>query len=83
MKVSGDVVDVAGEVRYGKGAQSSLMKYWTWILVAWALWFAFIGAQGLFRVDDWVNYFFTGVIIAWTVYHLVAPRFNLPALPLG
>jgi hypothetical protein len=83
VKVTGEAVEVAGEVRYGKGAQPLWMKYWTHVLVAWALWFAFLGAQGLFHVDDWVNYFFTGVIIAWTIYHLLAPRLKWPALPLG
>jgi hypothetical protein len=81
--VTGNEVEVQGEVRYGKGAPTVWMKYLPYILVAWALWFAFIGAQGLFKVDDWVNYFFTGVIIAWTIYHLLAPCFGWPALPLG
>lgn len=83
VKVKGEVVDVAGEVRYGKGTQPRWFKYWPYIFVAWALWFAFIGAQGLFQVDFWVNYLMTGMIIVWTVYHLLAPRFNWPALPLG
>ncbi|MBI4673896.1 MAG: hypothetical protein HY741_19795 [Chloroflexi bacterium] len=81
--LSSDQVDVAGQVRYGKGGLPWWMKYWPYILAAWALWFVFWGAQGLFRVEDWVNYFFTAVIVVWTVYHLLAPRFKWPALPLG
>ncbi|HZQ06695.1 MAG TPA: hypothetical protein VFD70_08955 [Anaerolineae bacterium] len=82
-KTNGETVDVNGQVRYGKGSQPWWMKYWPYVLVAWALWFAFIGAQGFFRVENWVNYFFTGVIIVWTIYHLLAPRFKWPVLPLG
>ena len=81
--VSGEVVNVPGGIRYGKGTQPWWMKYWPYVLVAWALWFAFLGAQAFFPVQSWVNYFFTGLIIVWTIYHLLAPYFKLPALPLG
>ncbi len=75
--------DVAGEVRYGQGTQPGWMKYWPYVLIAWALWFAFIGGQGLFHVEQPVNLFFSGVVILWAVYHLLAPRFKWPNLPLG
>jgi hypothetical protein len=82
-KVGADVVDVADDVGYGKGGQPTWYKIWINLLAVWSLWFIFIGAQGLYRVDNAVIYFFTVVIIVWTVYHLLAPRFKWPALPLG
>lgn len=75
--------DVAGEVRFGRGTQPWWMKYWPYILIVWALWFAFVGGQGLFHTEDSINYFFSGVIIVWAVYHLLAPCFKWPNLPLG
>jgi hypothetical protein len=81
--VSGDVTGVPGGIRYGKGTQPVWMKYWPYVLVAWALWFAYIGADQFYHFDYGVNYFFTGLIIVWTIYHLLAPYFKWPALPLG
>ena len=84
IRVSGEVVDVAGgEVRFGKGTQPTWYKVWINILALWAIWFVFIGAQGLFKVDNAVVYFFTAVVILWTIYHLLAPRYKWPTLPLG
>ena len=75
---------VAGEVRMGKGAQPRWMRSWVLLLIVWALWYFFIGGQGFFHSDGPVNWFFTIVTIAWTVYHyILAPRFKWPALPLG
>ncbi len=81
--VTANSEDVAGEVRYGAGAQSWWMKYWTYVLIVWALWFAFYGGEGLFHIEQPINLFFSGVIIAWAVYHLLAPRLKWPNLPLG
>jgi hypothetical protein len=75
--------DVEGEVRYGQGTQPWWMKYWPYVLIVWALWFAFFGGQGLFHVEQPVNLFFSGVVILWAVYHLLAPHFKWPGLPLG
>ena len=75
--------DVAGEVRIGRGTQPWWIKYWPYVLIVWALWFAFVGAKGLFHVEHPVIYFFSGVVIVWAVYHLLAPRFKWPGLPLG
>lgn len=75
--------DVASQVRYGAGAQPRWMIFWTYLLIVWALWFAFFGGAGLFHVEQPINLFFSGVIIAWAVYHLLAPRAKWPTLPLG
>ncbi|MDE3089334.1 MAG: hypothetical protein KGJ80_08105 [Chloroflexota bacterium] len=75
--------DVAGEVRYGSGKQPGWMKYWPYVLVVWALWFAFFGGAGLFHVEQPINLFFSGIIIVWAIYHLLASRFKWPNLPLG
>jgi len=75
--------DVAGEVRFAKGTQPWWMKNWPYVLVAWALWFAFVGGTGLFHVEQPINLFFSGVVIAWTIYHVLATRFNWPNFPLG
>ena len=83
MIATADSEEVAGEVRFGKGAQPWWFRYWPYVLVVWALWFAFIGGKGLFHSEDAVNYIFSGVIIVWAVYHLLAPRFKWPNLPLG
>lgn len=75
--------EVAGEVRYKQGPQPWWFKYWPYVLIVWALWFAFFGGEGLFHVEQPVNLFFSGVVILWAVYHLVAPHFKWPTLPLG
>lgn len=81
--VTANTEDVGGEVRFGKGTLPWWMKYSPYALIAWALWYAFVGGQGLFHSQDATNYIFSGVIIAWAVYHLLAPRFKWPSLPLG
>jgi hypothetical protein len=78
-----DSKDVAGQVRFGQGTQPWWFKYWPYVLIAWALWFAFFGGQGLFHIENPINYGFSGVVIAWAIYHLLAPRFKWPGLPLG
>jgi hypothetical protein len=80
---SADSESIADEVRIGKGAQPWYIKYLPYVLIVWALWFAFWGGEGLFHVEQPVNLFFSGVVIAWAVYHLLAPRLHLPNLPLG
>ncbi len=78
-------VDVAGEVKFGKGAQAWWLRAWIFFLVVWALWYAFVGGKGLFHhLEEPINLFFIGVVIAWAIYHYVlAPRFKWPHLPLG
>lgn len=76
--------EVAGEVRYAQAApQPWWMKWSPYVLIAWALWFAFWGGEGLFHVEQSVNLFFSGIVILWAVYHILAPRFKWPGLPLG
>ncbi len=75
--------EIAGEVRVGHGGQPWWMKVWPFVLIVWALWFAFIGGQGLFHVEEPVNLFFSGIVILWAIYHLLAPHFKWPNLPLG
>jgi hypothetical protein len=75
---------LGNEVRMGKGAQPRWMRSWVLLLIVWALWYFFIGGQGLFHSNGPVNWFFTIVTVAWTVYHyILAPRFKWPSLPLG
>ncbi len=79
-----DGVMVGNEIQMGKGAQPWWMRSWVLFLILWALWYFFVGGQGLFRADDPINWFFTIVVIVWTVYHyILAPRFKWPSLPLG
>jgi hypothetical protein len=79
-----DGVSIGGEIKAGKGAQPTWLRGWVLLLIIWALWYFFIGGQGLFRADHPMNIFFAVVVIAWTVYHyILVPRFKWPALPLG
>lgn len=79
-----DGVSIGGEIKAGKGAQPRWLRSWVLFLIIWALWYFFIGGQGLFRADDPMNIFFAVVVVAWTIYHyILVPRFKWPALPLG
>ncbi len=75
--------EIAGEVRVGQGSQPWWFKLWPFVLALWAIWFAFWGGQGLFHVEQPINLFFSGVVIVWAVYHLLALYFKWPHLPLG